>query len=113
MGRNNDGFLTKQEMLSSTSKLTDKQVTAVFSRNDKDGDGKFSKQEFKEMMMKEKKLDRKDSDVKKEKLNKRDSDVKQKQLVKRDSDVSDKQIKRKDSDFKIEIVKKDSNITKD
>ena len=29
-------------------------VTAVFDRNDKDGDGKLSKGEFKEMMMREK-----------------------------------------------------------
>ena len=29
-------------------------MTAVFDRNDKDGDGKLSKGEFKEMMMREK-----------------------------------------------------------
>ena len=29
-------------------------VTAVFERNDKDGDGKLSKGEFKEMMLREK-----------------------------------------------------------
>ena len=32
------------------------QVTAVFVRNDKDGDGKLSKEEFKEMMCREKKI---------------------------------------------------------
>ena len=41
-------------MLNTTSKLTEEQVTAVFSRNDKDGDGKLSKEEFTEMMCKEK-----------------------------------------------------------
>ena len=52
--RNNDGYVTKSEMLNTTSKLTEEQVTAVFSRNDKDGDGKLSKEEFTEMMCKEK-----------------------------------------------------------
>jgi len=55
MDRNNDGYITKQEMLSTTKKLTEKQVSAVFARNDKDGDGKLSKEEFKEMMCREKK----------------------------------------------------------
>jgi Ca2+-binding EF-hand superfamily protein len=32
------------------------QVTAVFVRNDKDGDGKLSKEEFKEMMCRDKKV---------------------------------------------------------
>merc|ERR1719331_803345 len=73
MDRNNDGFITKQEMLSTTSKLTAKQVTAVFDRNDKDGDGKLSKGEFKEMMMrdkgagKEKNKDNKEKEKEKEK----------------------------------------------
>ena len=31
------------------------QICAVFARNDKDGDGKLSKEEFKEMMCREKK----------------------------------------------------------
>ena len=31
------------------------QVAAVFARNDKDGDGRLSRQEFKEMMRKDKK----------------------------------------------------------
>ena len=31
------------------------QVAAVFARNDKDGDGKLSKEEFKEMMCRDKK----------------------------------------------------------
>jgi len=56
MDKNNDGYITKQEMLSTTKKLTEKQVTAVFARNDRDGDGKLSKEEFKQMMCKEKKL---------------------------------------------------------
>ena len=30
-------------------------IEAVFARNDKDGDGKLSKEEFKDMMCKEKK----------------------------------------------------------
>ena len=74
MDRNNDGYITKQEMLNTTKKLTQKQVRggelaqnsrrlnyfirkieAVFARNDKDGDGKLSKEEFKDMMCKEKK----------------------------------------------------------
>merc|ERR1712106_653136 len=42
MDRNNDGYITQREMLNTTSKLTEKQVTAVFVRNDKDGDGKLS-----------------------------------------------------------------------
>ena len=33
-----------------------RQHTAVFVRNDKDGDGKLSKEEFKEMMCREKKI---------------------------------------------------------
>merc|ERR1712179_184732 len=45
MDRNNDGFITKQEMLSTTKKLNEKQVAAVFARNDKDGDGKLSREE--------------------------------------------------------------------
>jgi len=55
MDRNNDGYVTKQEMLNTTKKLNQKQVSAVFARNDKDGDGKLSKEEFKEMMCREKK----------------------------------------------------------
>jgi len=55
MDRNNDGYITKQEMLNTTKKLTQKQIEAVFARNDKDGDGKLSKEEFKDMMRKEKK----------------------------------------------------------
>merc|ERR1712050_596813 len=55
MDRNNDGLITKQEMLSTTKKLNERQVAAVFARNDKDGDGKLSKEEFKEMMCREKK----------------------------------------------------------
>ena len=72
MDRNNDGYITKQEMLNTTKKLTQKQVRmvsvlikilifitfkieAVFARNDKDGDGKLSKEEFKDMMCKDKK----------------------------------------------------------
>merc|ERR1711953_700347 len=55
MDRNNDGYVTKQEMLNTTKKLTQKQIEAVFARNDKDGDGKLSKEEFKDMMCKEKK----------------------------------------------------------
>jgi len=55
MDRNNDGYVTKQEMLNNTKKLNQKQVSAVFARNDKDGDGKLSKEEFKEMMCREKK----------------------------------------------------------
>jgi len=55
MDRNNDGYVTKQEMLNTTKKLNQKQVAAVFARNDKDGDGKLSKEEFKEMMCREKK----------------------------------------------------------
>ena len=89
--RNNDGFITKQEMLNTTSKLTAKQVwqinkwkkeekkeeidknrkilcvekvSAVFDRNDKDGDDKLSKEEFKEMMMREKKGKSKDKEKK-------------------------------------------------
>ena len=31
------------------------QIEAVFARNDKDGDGKLSKEEFRDMMCKEKK----------------------------------------------------------
>ena len=73
MFRNNDGFITKKEMLSSTSKLTPSQVemykeaptltiqryflmqvSAVFDRNDVNKDGKLSKQEFKEMFCKTK-----------------------------------------------------------
>ena len=73
--RNNDGFITKQEMLNATKKLTEKQVKlqtlsvkillidiwlsqkvgAVFARNDKDGDGKLSKEEFKDMMQRKEK----------------------------------------------------------
>jgi len=67
MDRNNDGFITKQEMLNTTSKLTAKQVSAVFDRNDKDGDGKLSKEEFKEMMMREKNQQGKDKSREKEK----------------------------------------------
>merc|ERR1711953_914088 len=55
MDRNNDGYITKQEMLNTTKKLTQKQIEAVFARNDKDGDGKLSKEEFKDMMCKDKK----------------------------------------------------------
>eukprot|EP00090_Calanus_glacialis_P012501 TRINITY_DN21083_c0_g1_i2.p1 TRINITY_DN21083_c0_g1~~TRINITY_DN21083_c0_g1_i2.p1 ORF type:complete len:161 (-),score=57.30 TRINITY_DN21083_c0_g1_i2:469-951(-) len=55
MDRNNDGYITKQEMLGTTKKLNEKQVSAVFARNDKDGDGKLSKEEFKEMMCRVKK----------------------------------------------------------
>ena len=93
--RNNDGFITKQEMLNTTSKLTAKQVwqnhklrikkeplsdqtrercflciqkvSAVFDRNDKDGDGKLSKEEFKEMMLREKNQQGKDKSREKEK----------------------------------------------
>ena len=39
-------------------------VSAVFDRNDKDGDGKLSKEEFKEMMMREKKGKSKDKEKK-------------------------------------------------
>ena len=34
--------------------MTQTKATAVFERNDKDGDGKLSKGEFKEMMMRDK-----------------------------------------------------------
>ena len=36
----------------------------MFDRNDKDGDGKLSKEEFKEMMMREKKGKSKDKEKK-------------------------------------------------
>ena len=42
-------------------------VSAVFDRNDKDGDGKLSKEEFKEMMMREKNQQGKDKSREKEK----------------------------------------------
>lgn len=50
MDRNKDGYISKQEMLQTTKKLTEKQIEAVFSRNDTDGDGKLSKAEFTDMM---------------------------------------------------------------
>ncbi|XP_023332427.1 calmodulin [Eurytemora carolleeae] len=52
--RNHDGYITKSEMLQTTKKLTEKQIEAVFERNDRDGDGKLSKEEFTEMMCREK-----------------------------------------------------------
>jgi len=52
--RNRDGYITKAEMLETTKKLTAKQIEAVFDRNDRDGDGKLSKEEFTEMMCREK-----------------------------------------------------------
>ena len=42
-------------------------VSAVFDRNDKDGDGKLSKEEFKEMMLREKNQQGKDKSREKEK----------------------------------------------
>ena len=64
-------FFVLAVFIISTNKLTDKQVytklvidmltifalhiSAVFARNDKDGDGKLSKEEFKEMMCRVKK----------------------------------------------------------
>ena len=50
MDTNGDGFISKLEMLESSPNLTAGQVDAVFRRNDKDSDGKLSKDEFKEMI---------------------------------------------------------------
>jgi hypothetical protein len=50
MDSNGDGFVSKAEMLSSSSNLTKEQVDAVFRRNDENGDGKLSKEEFKDMI---------------------------------------------------------------
>jgi len=55
MDRNNDGYITKQEMAQLTKKLSQQQINAVFNRNDKDKDGRLSKQEFTEMMCAKKK----------------------------------------------------------
>merc|ERR1711936_867330 len=50
-----DGYVTKQEFLRNTSKLTDEQVTAMIDRLDVDGDGKLNKEEFEKLMAKAKK----------------------------------------------------------
>ncbi|XP_023332417.1 calmodulin [Eurytemora carolleeae] len=51
--KNRDGYITKNEMLATIKKLTTHQVDAVFYRNDHDGDGKLSQEEFTNMMIKE------------------------------------------------------------
>ena len=43
MDKNRGGFISKMEMIESTSHLTINQVDAVFRRNDGDADGKLSK----------------------------------------------------------------------
>ena len=50
MDSNGDGFVSKSEMLCSSSHLTKEQVDACYRRNDKDGDGKLSKEEFIDMI---------------------------------------------------------------
>ena len=50
MDTNGDGFISKVEMLGSSPHLTKEYVDAVFRRNDGDGDGKLSKDEFKNMI---------------------------------------------------------------
>merc|ERR1711994_569530 len=50
-----DGYVTKQEFLRNTTKLTDEQVTAMIDRLDVDGDGKLNKEEFEKLMAKAKK----------------------------------------------------------
>ena len=50
MDANGDGFISKVEMLESSPHLTVSQVDAVFRRNDGNGDGKLSKDEFKDMI---------------------------------------------------------------
>ena len=54
MDKNRDGFISKMEMIESSPHLTTSQVDAVFRRNDGDADGKLSKEEFTEMMCKDK-----------------------------------------------------------
>ena len=92
-------------------------VSVVFSRNDKDGDGKLSKQEFKDMMMKEKKSNRRESDAGTDKLSRRDSDIKSEKLVKRNSESKIKtgysDIANGNDTRKNKLVKNDSNITKE
>jgi len=58
MDRNHDGFISKQEMLQSTKNLTEKQIRAVFKRNDANKDGKLDKSEFTEMMCHQHKPDK-------------------------------------------------------
>lgn len=48
--KNQDGFITKNEMLRTSKNLTKQQVDAVFQRNDVDQDGKISREEFHEFM---------------------------------------------------------------
>ena len=43
MDKNRGGFISKMEMIESSSHLTINQVDAVFRRNDGDADGKLSK----------------------------------------------------------------------
>merc|ERR1711997_1423855 len=50
-----DGYVTKQEFLRNTSKLSDEQVRTLFERLDMDGDGKLNKEEFDKLMAKAKK----------------------------------------------------------
>merc|ERR1712141_250738 len=50
--RNNDGFVTKSEVLQVSKKLTKEQVDVVFQRNDENHDGKLSREEFHGFMQK-------------------------------------------------------------
>jgi len=48
--KNQDGYITKTEMLKTSKNLTKRQVDAVFLRNDVNQDGKISREEFHEFM---------------------------------------------------------------
>jgi len=44
--KNHDGFITKKDMLETSKNLTKQQVDAVFEKNDGDGDGRMTREEF-------------------------------------------------------------------
>jgi len=60
MDKDKDGFVTKNEFLAISSKITPAQVNAVFARNDVNGDGRLSKDEYIDMIKKPSKIKRND-----------------------------------------------------
>ena len=53
--RNRDGYLTKAELRKTSKKMTDAQIDAVFERFDKNKDGRLDFDEFKHLMVSNKK----------------------------------------------------------
>merc|ERR550534_798288 len=48
--KDKDGFITRAEFAKVSKKMTKEQIEAIFAKFDNNGDGKMSKEEFKQLM---------------------------------------------------------------